>query len=301
MGLTTVGLQVEMMYLFFLLFLLGHRVEGQDETCWHDPCDPKDIEGKLIKKVKATDVGDCQEQCKNSAEADTCVWFDFGGLNHGEENCVLLKEICDQQTYGHSDGISGPPNCGSDPTPTCEFHQGVQGALQWQCFDEFGDVFEDSKKKLPLRSSCTTECYGNRYTSKCVKDGKEGKWEALESTADGDDQAHIAKIKTPDLEGDDQGKCECDPITLKKKDPNLEPGAIFHCSAYSKFCDEEQIEITEGGCTLMCDGYQYVSFHCIDGAWYKDDESKPMEDAEIDTFGDDLYCYNEERVKCPKK
>merc|ERR1711872_630213 len=246
MGLTTVGLQVEMMYLFFLLFLLGHRVEGQDETCWHDPCDPKDIEGKLIKKVKATDVGDCQEQCKNSAEADTCVWFDFGGLNHG-------------------------------------------------------DAFEDSKKKLPLRSSCTTECYGNRYTSKCVEDGKGAKWEALESTADGDDQAHIAKIKTPDQEGDDQGKCECDPITLKKKDPNLEPGAIFHCSAYSKFCDEEQIEITEGGCTLMCDGYQYVSFHCIDGAWYKDGGPKPMEDAEIDTFGDDLYCYNKERVKCPKK
>merc|ERR1711872_38336 len=202
MGLTTVGLQVEMMYLFFLLFLLGHRVEGQDETCWHDPCDPKDIEGKLIKKVKATDVGDCQEQCENSAEADTCVWFDFGGLNHGEKNCVLLKEKCEQQTTSHSDGKSGPPDCGSDPTPTCAFSQ---GALQWQCFDEFGDVFEDSKKKLPLRSSCTTECYGNRYTSKCVEDGKEG---------------------------DDQGKCECDPITLKKKDPNLEPGAIFHCSAY---------------------------------------------------------------------
>jgi len=273
-------------------------VEGQDETCWHDPCDPKDIEGKLIKKVKATDVGKCQTQCKNSAEADTCVWFDFGGLNHGDENCVLLKEKCEQQTTSHSDGKSGPPDCGSDPTPTCAFSQ---GALQWQCFDEFGDVFEDSKKKLPLRSSCTTECYGNRYTSKCVKDGKEGKWEALESTADGDDQAHIAKIKTPDLEGDDQGKCECDPITLKKKDPNLEPGAIFHCSAYSKFCDEEQIEITEGGCTLMCDGYQYVSFHCIDGAWYKDDESKPMEDTEIGTFGDDLYCYNEERVRCPEK
>jgi len=274
-------------------------VEGQDETCWHDPCDPKDIEGKGTA-VAADNIKKCQKQCSDLGEK--CKWFDFGGLHHdGDKNCVLLEAEC-KPKHSHSEGHSGPPDCNTDPTPSCAFSQGVQGeALQWQCFDGNGDGLEDTLKTLPLGSSCTTECYGNRYTSKCVEDGKGAKWEALESTADGDDQAHIDKIKTPDQEGDDQGKCECDPITLKKKDPNLEPGAIFHCSAYSKFCDEEQIEITEGGCTLRCDGYQYVSFHCIDGAWYKDDESKPMEDTEIGTFGDDLYCYNEERVKCPKK
>merc|ERR1711872_853700 len=202
---------IEMMYLFFLLFLLGHRVQGQKETCWQDPCDPEDIKGKGTAS-KADNIDECQQQCLDLGEK--CKWFDFGGLHHdGDKNCLLLEAKCKTKS-SHNDGHSGPPNCETDPTPTCAF---TQGALQWQCFDDNGDGLEDSLKKLPLGSSCTTECYGNRYTSKCVEGKQGGEWGDLESTADGDDQDHIDKIKRPDLEGDNRGKCECDPITLKKK------------------------------------------------------------------------------------
>jgi len=278
-----------MMYLFFLLYLLGHRVEGQDEECWHDPCDPAKLDGKVIKKVKATDELDCQKQCKNFKEP--CAWFDFGGLNHGEEKCAFLNVKCDTVANDHSGGKSGPPDCTKNPIPTCAFSE---GDLQWECFDKHGERVK--KDKLPVETSCITECYGNRYTSKCekVQDKDEAKWGDLESTA-GNDKTHKGKIMKPD----EEGKCECDPITLENIDPNLEPGAIFHCSKYSNFCSDKKTDITQGGCTLTCDGYQYVNFHCDDGAWYKNNEK--MDDSEIGTLKDDLYCYDDKATKCPSE
>jgi len=278
-----------MMYLFFLLFLLGHRVQGQGEKCWRDPCDPTDIDAgdQVINRVEAKDELDCQTQCSNSQE--TCVWFDFGGVNHPEK-CVLLNDKCETKANDHSGGISGPAKCEDDPIPTCAFSQGEKD-LQWECFDEDSKLVKAIEGKLPEGTSCITECYGNRYTTKCKKDGK---WTDLESTAENDDD-HKGKIMLPG-EG---GKCECDPITLEGKDPNLEPGAIFHCSEYTQFCDKSPIDITEGGCTLTCDGYQFVNFHCDDGAWYKNEEK--MDDSEIDTLKNDLYCYDEKKTACPPK
>jgi len=288
---------VEMMYLFFLLFLLGHRVQGKEKSCWHAPCDPDDVEKKLVTngnaEVDVNEPEECQEACKKYQDGE-CKWFDFGGIHHPKK-CVLLKEMCDLITSHNNHGVSGPSDCATDPDPpnTCKYSPGER---TWECVNNEGKVLSpppQSNDELLEETTCQTSCYGNKYTATCGSGG----WDPLESSA-ADDEAHKTEIESPEKEGD----CLCKEIKLST-DPNREPGAFFFCSEEFEFCQGSGLttDINKGVCTLSCEGYQYVRFHCIDGAWYKDDESKPMEDTEIGTFGDDLYCYNEERVKCPKK
>jgi len=284
-----------MMYLFFLLFLLGHRVQGEEKNCWHDPCDPDDA-----KEIHVTNGGaavvdketpeECQQACKDYADNE-CQWFDFGGVNHPKK-CVLLKKVCAYSTSDLNDGVSGPPDCDKDPDPakTCKYSPGER---TWECVDDVGEPLSHKDvDDLPEGTTCQTSCYGNKYTTKCGSTG----WDPLESNSADDDSAHTGEIESPEK----KGNCLCKKIELDT-DPNREPGALFFCSEELEFCQGSGIttDIDKGRCTLSCEGYQYVKFQCMEGAWYKDDEK--MDDSEIDTLKNDLYCYDEKKTACPPK
>jgi len=282
-----------MMYLFFLLFLLGHRVQGEEKSCWHDPCDQNDLEGKKVTngdaEVEAVNPEACQQKCVDYPDKE-CKWFDFGGMNHPPKKCVLLKDKCNQKHSENNEGVSGPVDCDNDPDPakTCKYSP---GARTWECIHNDGNVFSPQPDDDLLEgTTCKTSCYGNKYTAKCGSAG----WDKLESNAKDDDSAHKTEIESPEKGGD----CLCKKIKLDT-DPNREPGAFFFCSEKLQFCQGSgtTTDINKGVCTLSCEGYQYVTFHCSEGAWYKDDEE--MDDSEIGTLKDDLYCYDATKTACP--